>query len=136
MKKILSIIACLFIISGLNAWKHFTIKNNTKWDINVTADNIVFKIQTGKTRKFEKPDFKIYEFKIAETKPTNNKRTYTIAPVIIIKDHAKNAYFKASKIFNKNKLPKGFTYKTYARGLRPSGTRTEKPQTHLDPVAN
>lgn len=117
---------CTLFISNLKSWGIFTLKNDTKNKIVVYANNKKFVIFPGELKQFKRIDYKKYEFKIAETKATT-KRSYLIAPTIIIKKDARGRYLKASNIFTNKKLPRGYSYKEYATGLKEQRETTIMP---------
>lgn len=137
-KKPIFLVLFFSILSGLNAWTNFSIKNDTEDKIEIGplgGPSII--VKSGKIlniinydssqdpkMNFEK---KIVlgknenEVKIGETVSTDPKRTsYLIAPVIVINKDASNIRLNASTIFRNATrniaLPTGYKYKKYALG--------------------
>lgn len=133
-KKTICLTLFFSILSGLNAWSHFSVKNDTKKTIEIISSKGTTKIRPRKRinivnysySKNPHMDFKDKivskknenEFKISEIVSTDPKRTFLIAPIVVVGKEAHSVMLKASAIFTNTKLPNGYNYKTYSTGAK------------------
>jgi hypothetical protein len=127
MKKFILLGLISLIYTQLNCWKSFIINNDLQNTIKINdkktssgQSKTIFnknKLSNNQTIPNSVIAVSNDQIDIAETKPTDIKRTFLIRPVIIINKNAEQRIIKASDIFNQ-KLPKDFSFKEYATGLK------------------
>ncbi|MFH1461344.1 MAG: hypothetical protein ABIF12_00130 [bacterium] len=132
MKKIFNFILLTIFISQLNAWTHFTIKNDTNNTVEFSTNTTKKDLKINNTYNIinynhaQNPIIKELKnkiiigidenwFKIGEKTPATD-RTFTIAPKIEMRPGSQST-LKVSEIFKNNSLPEGFEYTTYQTGL-------------------